>query len=84
MSNPIIHSCDHYVVLEPGKKEVILDKQGTLDWLNTWLNRLENLPEDIRNHASINEAAQRLLDTACNLEIQPGITIQWFAVRVDP
>ncbi|MFO7628587.1 MAG: chlororespiratory reduction protein 7, partial [Prochlorococcaceae cyanobacterium] len=28
--------------------------------------------------------AERLLATACELELAPGETIQWFAVRLEP
>ncbi|MEC7738677.1 MAG: chlororespiratory reduction protein 7, partial [Cyanobacteriota bacterium] len=29
-------------------------------------------------------AAQRLLDTACELEVGQGLCLQWFAVRLEP
>ncbi|MEY4840973.1 MAG: hypothetical protein RLZZ374_1881, partial [Cyanobacteriota bacterium] len=28
--------------------------------------------------------ALRLLETACELEWEPGVSVQWFAVRLDP
>jgi Protein CHLORORESPIRATORY REDUCTION 7 len=28
--------------------------------------------------------AERLLNTACALELEPGFTVQWFAVRLEP
>jgi hypothetical protein len=28
--------------------------------------------------------ARRLLDTACELELGPGLAIRWFAVRLEP
>ena len=33
---------------------------------------------------SLEAAAQHLLDTACDLEIKQGFSVQWFAVRLDP
>ncbi len=84
MSDPLIRACDHYVVLEPGKNEKILKEEETLEWLKEWLQRKQSLPRDLLEQPSINAAAKRLLDTACDLEIEPGITLYWFAVRLDP
>ena len=84
MSDPLIRNFDHYVVLEPGKKEKFLTVVETSNWLESWLDKLEELPQDLQDQPSITSAAQRLLDTACDLEIKPGFTLQWFAVRLDP
>ncbi len=84
MSNPLIHSCENYVVLEPGQNEHLLSKSETLTWLESWLKKLDLLPEDLHNQPSLAKAAERLLDTACDLEIKPGFKLQWFAVRLDP
>ena len=84
MSHPLIRSCDHYVVLEPGKAERILTKEETLLWLQEWLNHLTKLPEDLAHLSSASNAAKQLLDTGCELIIKPGFTVQWFAVRIDP
>jgi len=83
MSDPLIRLCENYVVLEPGKEERFLSADETLCWLEAWLESLESLPEDLRDQPSIKQAAQRLLDTACDLELQPGFRLQWFAVRLD-
>ena len=83
MSNPIIHDCENYVVLEPGKDEIFLNEEETIHWLMSWLEQLEKLPKDLENQPSLQNAAQRLLDTACDLEIKPGFSLQWFAVRLD-
>jgi len=84
MSHPLIHSYEHYVVLEPGEKEKFLTTLETIEWLEGWLRRIDTLPKDLANQSSINSAAKRLLDTSCDLEIEHGFTIQWFAVRLDP
>lgn len=83
MSDPLIRACDDYVVLEPGKPEQMLSAADTLTWLSEWLRRLDRMPDDLQGQPSVDQAAQRLLDTACDLEISPGITIQWFAIRLD-
>ena len=84
MSDPLIRACEDYVVLEPGKPEKFLTLEETKSWLISWLNHAETLPQDLQNQPSIAAAANRLIDTACDLEIKPGFTLQWFAVRLDP
>ena len=82
MSDPLIREMDNFVVLEPGKKEQFLSYDETLSWLCYWLEKLETLPEDLIKKTK-EEAAQYLMDTACDLEIQPGFKLQWFAIRLD-
>ena len=84
MSDPLIRACDDYVIIEPGKPEAFLNAEDTLKWLTDWLNQLETLPQDLKSQPSTKEAAKRLLDTACDLEIKPGFKVKWFAVRLDP
>ena len=80
----MIRACDDYVVLEPGKPEQLLDIPNTLAWLSRWLQTMDQLPADLADLSSVEAAAQRLLDTACDLELSPGVSIQWFAVRLEP
>ena len=80
----MIRACDDYVVLEPGKPEQLLDVPNTLAWLSRWLQTMDQLPADLAGLSSVEAAAQRLLDTACDLELSPGVSIQWFAVRLEP
>ena len=84
MSNPLIRECDHYVVIEGSKQEKFLNEEETIEWLKNWLEHLEKLPDDLQNQPSTTAAAKRLLATACELEIQPGINLQWFAIRLEP
>ncbi len=84
MSNPLIRSCANYLVLEPGKPERLLSSKETLAWLQEWLMQIDYLPKDLEAQPSLADAAIRLLDTACDLEINPGFKLQWFAVRLDP
>ena len=74
---------DNYVVLVPGEGEQFLDREQTLLWLRSWLNKFDTLPSDLACKSSITEAAEHLLDTACDLEIKAGFTVQWFAVRLE-
>jgi len=83
MSDPLIREMENYVVLVPGESEQFLNKAETLLWLQCWLNKFDSLPLDLACKSSIAEAAQHLLDTACDLEIKRGFTIQWYAVRLE-
>lgn len=72
------------MVLEPTAAERILTAADTLDWLAAQLATLEAPPSDLRDLADDRARAERLLETACALELAPGRTIQWFAVRLEP
>ena len=83
MSDPLIHDCANYVILEPSKSEIIMSAKETKKWLVNWLKEFDQLPKDLEEQESINTAAQHLIDTACSLEIYPGFTVQWFAIRLE-
>jgi hypothetical protein len=84
MSDPLIRELDHYVVLEPGCPQQLLTAADTLAWLMQQLQRLEPLPADLRDLPDGAARAQRLLETACELELEPGVVVQWFAIRLEP
>ena len=84
MSDPLIREIDNYVILEPGADQVFLDSNETLLWLRGWLEKMKELPDDLKNINSLEMAAKHLLDTACTLEIEKDLTIQWYAVRLEP
>ena len=84
MSDPLLRELDHYVVLEPAGREQILPAQATLAWLVGHLGALDPVPADLAQLATPLQRAQRLLETACELELEPGRAIQWFAVRLEP
>lgn len=72
------------MVLEPAGEERILTAAETLAWLMAQLMSLEQVPADLAALATPMDQAQRLLETACELELAPGLSIQWFAVRLEP
>jgi hypothetical protein len=85
MSDPLLRELDHYVVLEPAAAaERILTAAETRLWLMEQLGRLDHPPADLADLAGPAAQAERLLDTACELELEPGRTVQWFAVRLEP
>jgi hypothetical protein len=84
MSDPLIRALDHYVVLEPGGGERIFTAAETLAWLAGHLEALAYLPDDLKALPGAEARAERLLETACELELAPGLAVQWFAVRLEP
>jgi hypothetical protein len=83
MSDPLLREMDHYVVLEPAGEEAILSARETRDWLVGHLSSLPFPPADLAHLSPVEAQADRLLDTACELELAPGLAIQWFAVRLE-
>lgn len=83
MSDPLLREMEHYVVLESGGEETILSAAETLAWLEGHLSSLPTPPADLAHLSDPAAQAERLLDTACELELAPGVAIQWFAVRLE-
>jgi len=83
MSDPLLREMDHYVVLEPGAEEAILSARDTRSWLARHLATLPSPPADLAPSGDVEAQVERLLDTACELELEPGLSIQWFAVRLE-
>jgi len=83
VSDPLLRELDHYVVLEPGQGERILTAAETLHWLASHVEALGEPPSDLADLADPEARAGRLLDTACELELAPGLAVQWFAVRIE-
>ena len=84
MSDPLIRALDHYVVLDPQRGEQIRSAAETRSWLAQQLQRLPELPADLAAQGDQSQQVEWLLDTACALELEPGLTVQWFAVRLEP
>lgn len=84
MSDPLLRELDHYVVLDPISGERILPAADTLVWLAQQLEAMAEVPADLADLPSVEARAERLLETACELELEPGLAIQWFAVRLEP
>lgn len=83
MSDPLLREMEHYVVLEPDGEEAILSAEETRRWLAGHLASLSTLPADLAHLKTADAQAVRLLETACELPLAPGVAIQWFAVRLD-
>ncbi len=84
MADPRLYESDTYVVLEPGQAEQFLSQAEILEKLESILAQKQNdLPRDLEKFASLPEQAQYLLETACELEVEPGLSLQWYVVRLE-
>ena len=84
MSNPLIRSSDHYVLLEPDSKEKIVSKKEAILWLRNWLSKTE-IQTIYQNKDDLDEGFfEELLESTYELEIKLGYIIKWFAVRIEP
>ena len=84
MSNPLIRSEDHFVLLEPDSKEKIVTKKEALLWLKKWLLKVDSSTIYQNKDYSTEEFLEELLESTYELEIKFGFVIKWFAVRVEP
>tara|TARA_B100001029_G_C14736151_1_gene272981 strand:+ start:230 stop:487 length:258 start_codon:yes stop_codon:yes gene_type:complete len=84
MSNPLIRSTDHYVLLEPNSKERIVAKKEAILWLKKWLNKVESQTIYQNIDYSDEDFLEELLESTYELEIKFGYVIKWFAVRIEP
>ena len=84
MSNPLIRSSDHYVLLEPESKEKIVSKKEAILWLKDWLKKIEIKTIYQNIDYSDENFFEELLESTYELEIKFGYVIKWFAVRIDP
>ncbi len=84
MSNPLIRSEDHFVLLEPDSKEKIVTKKEAILWLRNWLLKVDSSTIYQKKDYSNEEFLEELLESTYELEIKFGFVIKWFAVRVEP
>jgi hypothetical protein len=84
MSDATLYSEEMFVLLVPGEDEVFLAPDELVDRLKTELSQhQDNLPRDLRKFTNLEVQAEHLRDTACEFEVRPGVTWQWYAVRLE-
>ncbi|MGB7441693.1 MAG: chlororespiratory reduction protein 7 [Coleofasciculaceae cyanobacterium] len=84
MPDSIMFQEDAYMVLETNQPEVIMTGAELLEKLRTILGqRQDDLPRDLQNITSVDEQAQYLMETACELDVEPGEYLQWYVVRLE-
>jgi hypothetical protein len=83
MPDPRLYESDTYVLLEPGQAEQFLSTTEMLEKLQAILEKRQNdLPRDLEKFSSIPEQAKYLLETSCELDMEPGQFLQWYVVRL--
>ncbi|WP_353930010.1 chlororespiratory reduction protein 7 [Okeanomitos corallinicola TIOX110] len=85
MPHPLMYEEDNFVVLETNQPEQFLTAAELLEKLVKTLQKIsfDDLPQDIKKFSSVTEQAQYLIDTGCELDIEPGKYLQWYAVRLE-
>ena len=84
MSNPLIRSVEHFVLLEPDKKERIVSREEAIEWLREWFKKIDITTINQKENFEKEEFISKFLEDACELEVRRGYVIKWFAVRIDP
>jgi hypothetical protein len=83
MPDALMYQEEMFVVLMPSEAEVFLTPEELLEKLVGLLGDLETLPRDLQRFGTVAEQARHLRDTACELELAPGETMQWYVVRLE-
>ncbi|NJN02341.1 MAG: chlororespiratory reduction protein 7 [Leptolyngbyaceae cyanobacterium SL_1_1] len=83
MPDPIMYQEDTFVLLMPGAAEVFLTPLELQQKLQAILSEQEQLPRDLQKFSTLEDQARHLMNTACEFQLKPGETLQWYAVRLE-
>ncbi|MBW4515068.1 MAG: chlororespiratory reduction protein 7 [Timaviella obliquedivisa GSE-PSE-MK23-08B] len=84
MPNSIMYSEDAYVLLEPNQPEQFLSPAELLERLKAVLaTRQDDLPRDLQKFSDLEVQAKYLMETSCELDVEPGQYLQWYVVRLE-
>jgi len=84
MSDPRMYQEDAFVLLESGQDEQFLTPDEMLEKLKAVLaQHPDSLPRDAEKFSDLEDQAQCVLQTSCELSIAPGQYLQWYAVRLE-
>ncbi len=84
MPDSIMYSEDAYVLLEPNQPEQFLTPAELLERLKAVLaNRQDDLPRDLQKFSDLEVQAKYLMETSCELDVEPGQFLQWYVVRLE-
>ncbi|MEN9231579.1 MAG: chlororespiratory reduction protein 7 [Thermostichus sp. DG02_5_bins_236] len=79
-----LRAASHYVLLMPGLPEQFLSSEELQEFLEQLLQEHPHLVDaDLARYPTLQAQAQRLIDTACEVEVTPGETLQWHPVRLN-
>ena len=78
-----LYSEEHYVVLETNQPETLLTRNELREkLLHLFQQEPDLIPEDVRLLTPENQV-QSLLDTVCELKLDPSQYLQWYAIRLE-
>lgn len=84
MPDSIMYSEDAYVLLEPNQPEQFLTPAELLERLKAVLaTRQDDLPRDLQKFSDLEVQAKYLMETSCELDVEPGQYLQWYVVRLE-
>lgn len=84
MADSLMYQEDMFVLLVPGAEEEILTPAELLEKLKRVLrDRQDDLPREVAKYATVDAQAHYLRENACDLELQPGKLMQWYAIRLE-
>ena len=84
MPDSIMFQEDAFVLLETNQPEQLLTPTELLEKLKAVLaTRQDDLPRDLQRFTSVEEQAQYLMETSCELDVGPGEYLQWYVVRLE-
>jgi Protein CHLORORESPIRATORY REDUCTION 7 len=84
MTDSLMFQEDEYVVLTPGQPEEILTAAEMLAKLESTLSTTKlDLPTDVSSKTSIADRAAYLLVNYCELDLDDGQYLHWYAVRLE-
>ena len=84
MSNPLLYSEEHFVVLATDQPEQIITATELFEKLKGIVaDRQDNLPRDVQRLTDLTEQTTYLMSTACELDLGPDQFLQWYAVRLE-
>lgn len=85
MPDPIMYQdAETYVLLEPNQPEQFLTAAELLQKLQTVLaDRQDDLPPDVQRFSDLEQQAQYLMETSCELDVGANAFLQWYVVRLE-
>lgn len=73
----------HFVLLLPTLEEQFLARAELEEFLQRLIGEYPHLLDsDLQRYGTPDSQVQRLIETTCSLEIEPGQSVQWYAVRL--
>lgn len=84
MADALMYQEDMFVLLTPGQAEEFLTPDELIARLKSILaDHQDDLPRDLQKFDSLDNQAKHLAETACEFDIEPGKTLQWYIVRLE-